>query len=61
MTGYPLDQLFEEVAYLAYYFHWPHDQIMGMEHRDRVQWIAEITRINRSINESAQEDPKPSW
>ena len=59
MTGYPLDQLFEEVAYLAYYFHWPHDQIMGMEHRDRVQWISEITRINRSINESTQEDPKP--
>ena len=61
MTGYPLDQLFEEVAYLAYYFHWPHDQIMGMEHRDRVQWIDEITRINRSINERTQEDPKPSW
>jgi len=61
MTGYPLDQLFEEVAYLAYYFHWPHDQIMGMEHRERVQWITEITRINRSINESAREEPKPSW
>lgn len=61
MTGYPLDQLFEEVAYLAYYFHWPHDQIMGMEHRDRMQWIAEITRINRSVNESNQEDPNPSW
>ena len=61
MTGYPLDRLFEEVAYLAYYFHWPHDQIMGMEHRERLQWVAEIARINRAINESGQEDDHPSW
>jgi len=52
MMGYPLNTLFEEVAYLAYYFHWPYDQIMGMEHRERLQWVAEIARINRSINES---------
>jgi len=51
MMGYPLNTLFEEVAYLAYYFHWPHDQIMRMEHRERLQWVAEIARINRSINE----------
>ena len=52
MMGYPLNTLFEEVAYLAYYFHWPYDQIMGMEHRERLQWVAEIARINRSINDS---------
>ena len=61
MTGYPLDRLFEEVAYLAYYFHWPHDQIMGMEHPERLQWVAEIARINRAINESGQEDDHPPW
>ena len=61
MTGYPLDRLVEEVAYLAYYFHWPHNQIMGMEHRDRLQWVAEIARINRSVNESSGEDNTPTW
>jgi hypothetical protein len=61
MTGYPLDRLFEEVAYLAYYFHWSHDQIMGLEHRERLQWVAEIARINRAINDSTREDSHSSW
>ena len=45
--GYPLDRLFEEVAYVAYHFHWPHDQIMGLEHGERQRWVAEIAEINR--------------
>ena len=50
MTGYPLDRLSKEVAYIAYHFHWPHDQIMALEHADRQQWVAEIAAINRRIN-----------
>jgi hypothetical protein len=52
MIGYPLNSLFKEVAYIAYHFHWPCDQIMDMEHRDRHQWIAEIAEINRKLNEA---------
>jgi hypothetical protein len=48
---YPLDRLYEEVAYLAYYLHWPYDQIMQMEHRERQRWVAEIGRINERLNE----------
>jgi hypothetical protein len=51
MMGYPSDRLFEEVAYLAYYFHWPHDQILRLEHRERQRWVAEVARINRRLNE----------
>lgn len=47
MIGYPSDRLFEEVAYLAYHFHWPYEQIMAMEHRERGQWVAEVVKINR--------------
>ncbi len=53
MMGYPLERLHEEVAYLAYYFHWPHDQILQLEHRDRQRWVAEVARINRRLNEEA--------
>jgi hypothetical protein len=58
MIGYlsderSMERLFEEVAYLAYYFHWPYEQIMGLEHRERQQWVAEVARINRRINEDA--------
>jgi hypothetical protein len=39
----------EEVAYLAYHFHWPHDQIMAMEHRERQHWVDEVAKINQQI------------
>ncbi|NJL49186.1 MAG: hypothetical protein HC929_19140 [Leptolyngbyaceae cyanobacterium SM2_5_2] len=49
--GYPAERLREELAYIAYHFHWPHDQIMGMEHQERQQWVAEIVRLNQQRNE----------
>ena len=49
--GYPLEQLSEEVAYIAYHFHWPYDQIMGLEHHDRLRWVDEIASINNRLNE----------
>jgi hypothetical protein len=55
MTGHPLDQLFGEVAFIAYHFHWPHDEIMGLEHVARRRWVAEISRINERLNEPAGE------
>ena len=54
MLGYPSEQLFQEVAYLAYYFHWPHSEIMEMSHLDRLVWVRELARINKTLNESAE-------
>jgi hypothetical protein len=51
MTRYPSNRLFEEVAYIAYHFHWPADEIMRLEHRDRQRWVAEIARINERLND----------
>ena len=52
MKGYPLERLFEEVAYIAYHFHWPYDQILDLEHRERQRWAAEIAKINKRMMES---------
>lgn len=49
MIGYPSDRLFEEVAYVAYHFHWPYDQILSLDHRERQRWVAEIARINQRL------------
>jgi hypothetical protein len=54
MIGYPSQALHEEVAFIAYYLHWPHEQIMSLDHRDRRQWVAEVSRINRQLNEAAK-------
>jgi hypothetical protein len=50
VTGYPLDQLAGEVAFIAYHFHWSHDQIMALEHADRRSWVEQISEINRLMN-----------
>ncbi|WP_432194832.1 DUF6760 family protein [Streptomyces sp. bgisy027] len=51
MTRYSLDRLHEEVAYVAFHFHWPYHDIMQLDHRERQRWVAEIARINERLNE----------
>jgi hypothetical protein len=45
-----LTRLYEEVAYLAYYFHWSHDRILALEHAQRQTWVDELAKINRRLN-----------
>lgn len=52
IEGYPLDQLNEEVAYIAYYFHWPLQDILEMEHAERREWVEQIAAINNKISET---------
>lgn len=51
--SYPLDQAAREVAFIAYYFHWPREEILDLPHRERRRWVEEISRINREVNEAA--------
>jgi len=44
--------MLEEVAYIAYYFHWPLKDILEMEHSDRRQWAEKIADINRKLTEA---------
>jgi hypothetical protein len=46
---YAVDRLYEEVAYVAYHFHWSHDAIIDLEHPDRRRYVAEIGRINTRL------------
>lgn len=51
VLSYPLKALYEEVAFIAYHFHWPIESVMNLEHADRRQWVAEVSAINHRINE----------
>jgi hypothetical protein len=51
-----LEALHEEVAYIAYYLHWPYEQVMSLDHLERLRWVAEISKINQRINDLAKED-----
>lgn len=48
--GYPLDELREEVAFVAYHFHWPQVEILALEHAERRRWVQEISAINVRVN-----------
>ena len=50
MIGYPLPRLTEEVAFIAYHFHWSEADIMHMEHADRRHWVMQVSNINRRMN-----------
>jgi hypothetical protein len=42
---YAADQLLDEVAYIASVFHWSMDDILDLEHRDRLQFVAAAQRL----------------
>jgi hypothetical protein len=48
---YATDRIYEEVAYVAYHFHWPQDEILDLEHGQRLRYVNEIARINTRIAE----------
>lgn len=54
IAGYPLDRLYEEVAFIAYHFHWSYEEITDMEHRERQRWVDEISKINRNLSGEKQ-------
>ena len=53
IVGYPLDTLFEEVAFVAYHFHWSLGDILDLEHGDRQRFIEEISAINRQLSQAS--------
>jgi hypothetical protein len=51
LTAYPLDQLYEEMAFVAYHLHWSYEELMQIEHGERRRWCDQISRINRKLND----------
>lgn len=38
------------MSFLAYYLHWPVDDLMNMDHRERRRWCEEVSSINQKLN-----------
>ncbi len=30
---------------IAFYFHWPYDQLLALEHGERLRWVSELARL----------------
>ena len=48
---YAADRLYEEVAYVAYHFHWSMNELMDLDHRTRRRFVEEIASINKRMSE----------
>ena len=48
---YAADQLRDEVAYVAYHFHWGLDEILDLEHFDRRGFVSGIAGLNTRASE----------
>jgi hypothetical protein len=53
VIGYPLDRLHEEVAFVAYHFHWAREEVLNLEHAERRIWVQQISSMHRRMNEGA--------
>jgi uncharacterized protein DUF6760 len=54
-VSYPERQLYEEIAFIAYHFHWSYEELMRMDHRERRRWCEEISKINRRLDDGVKE------
>ena len=51
---YAPDRIHEEVAYVAYHFHWGMNEILDMAHPTRVRFVEEIGKINRRLSNEGE-------
>lgn len=49
IVTYATDRLHEEVAYIAFHFHWSLEDLLDLEHPDRQRYVEEIGRINERM------------
>ncbi len=43
--GYPLNELYQEVATIALYFNWSREEILNLEHQERLIWLQQIYQL----------------
>ncbi|MEC7948487.1 MAG: DUF6760 family protein [Myxococcota bacterium] len=47
-----MENIFKEVAFIAYHFHWDRESVLHLSHKERHAWVKEISAINAKINEN---------
>ncbi len=56
MRLYPEEELYREMSFISYYFHWSEDSVLSLEHRERRKWCREISGINATLNPSKDKE-----
>ena len=43
---------------MAYYLHWAKDDIMNLEHKERIRFCEEVSKINAKMNAAGEPEKK---
>lgn len=54
LTTYPAEKIYEEAAFIGYYMHWSHGEILNMNHLERLRWCREVSKINSRLNQEPE-------
>ncbi|PBC75961.1 hypothetical protein BX265_0657 [Streptomyces sp. TLI_235] len=41
-----MDEIWQEISYLAYHLHWSLDQLLELEHGDRIRFLRQVAALN---------------
>lgn len=52
ITLYPEQELYKEVSFLSYYYHWDYKTVMTLDHQTRRRFCAEISAIHKELNQT---------
>ncbi len=44
VIGYPLEWVYQEVAFLGRRVHWTHQELLSLDHWERRRWVAYVLR-----------------
>lgn len=50
MTVTGREELFQEISFIGYYFHWTEEQILRLPCLSRKKYCGEINRINKKLS-----------
>lgn len=59
MLRYPVDALWQEIAYLAYHLHWSIGDLLDLEHLDRVRMVRAVATMNERAWEAVRDHVGP--
>ena len=58
ITLYPKEELYREMSFISYYFHWSVGEVLALDHASRRRWCEEISSINSSLSPSDRKKEK---
>ncbi len=51
MSLRPSGELYRQLSFISYYFHWGLDNVLDLPHLERERFCREINKINQRIND----------